>query len=126
MKTLLNLVLAANGSPSEVKARINDQVQATSQSAEQAPLAAPVRDFLEKKLSGVSEDETLSVSATIAIIITDPPAILVEKRAAEKEAHEKEVRSITARLTDAEKQVAELTQALEAAKKAAPEPTLQG
>lgn len=119
MKTILNVMLAANGSPSEVKARINDQVQATAQSAEQAPLVAPLRDFLDKKLSGVSEDETLSVTASISMIITDPPAIVVQKREAEKEANEQRAREVAAKIADFQQQIADLTAQLEAATKKA-------
>lgn len=122
MKTLFNVVLAANGSPSEVKARINDQVQATAQAPEQAPIVAAVRDFVEKKLAGVSEDETLSVTANVAIVVSDPPAIVIQKREDEKAIQDREIRIRETTIADRDKQIAQLKADLEALKPKAETP----
>lgn len=82
---ILHVTLSANGSPSVVKARIDDQVKAATQPDQSAALAA-ARIFIEKSIAGVSEDDTLAVNAVITISVIDAPAIEVAAKAALHEA----------------------------------------
>lgn len=116
MQTILNLVLAAYGTPSDVRARLSDQVIATAQATEQAPIVAAARTFLEEKIKGLSEDEMISVTANISIVVTDPPALIVQRRADEQEAQAKEIRTREATIASREKEIAQLKTDLEAAR----------
>lgn len=82
MDTLLNASLSAAGSPSEVKARINDQVKLAGESGERAAVLGAARAFVEKSLVDVSEDKTIAVSASVVITVTDEPAIVTAKNQA--------------------------------------------
>lgn len=121
MKTILNVVLAASGSPNEVKERITDQVKANiGAAADQAQVASGVRQFIDKALDGVSEDETVSAKAEISIVVADVPAIVNARVTAAQEAADTKVRALTAerdakerqlneRIAELDRQVAALT-----------------
>lgn len=120
MRTLIDVSLGAHGSPTEVKARIADQVRALASTQEQAPIASAINTFVASKLEGVSEDDTLSVQASVAIVVSDAPATVVAKREAEKEAHGKEIRQREATIADRDKQIEALRAELAAAKTPTP------
>lgn len=83
MRKLLDLTLSAGGSPSDVKARITDQVKALAEgSADQTAALAAARSYIEAALTGISEDDTLAVTASITISVTDAPPTVVAKKIA--------------------------------------------
>lgn len=119
MKNLLNVALSAAGTPSEVKERIGGQVEAIAKAPEQAPIAAAVRAMIDKTIAGVSEDETISVSANVSIDIQDVPAIVTARQQAERDAHATEKRTIETQLAAAKKELEHARAVIEAAKQPA-------
>ncbi len=102
MKTLLHATLSASGSPSEVKQRITDQVQAQATSSpDQAAALAAARGFIDKAILGVSEDDSLAVSATITVTVMEAPAVVTAKVQAltdEKDAAKRTAASLATQL----------------------------
>lgn len=86
MNTIMHATLSASGSPSEVQKRIADQVQAAGEaSPEQAQALGAARTFIDKAVTGVSEDDTLSVNATVTISVMPAPPVVLAKRQAQIE-----------------------------------------
>jgi hypothetical protein len=118
MQTLLNASLSASGSPSEVKQRIADQV-ALATSPDQSAALGAARTFIEKTIAGVSEDDTLSVNATIVVSVVNAPPVVTAKVQAlsdAKTAAETRAASLTT-------QLATITADLAAAKALIAQPT---
>jgi hypothetical protein len=106
MPTRLHATLSASGSPSEVKARIDDQIKGTA-AVDQAAALGAIRTFIEKSIADVTEDETVAVSAVVTVNVAPIPAIVHAK-----------VQAAVEKQTVAETTVASLRAELEKAKAA--------
>lgn len=100
MQKLLDIALAASGSPNEVKEKIAAQVQAVAGDG-QAGIIAALRQFIDKRVEGVSEDDTISVTATATIDVHDVPPIVTARQQAAVDAFAREKRGLQAELAQA-------------------------
>lgn len=103
MKKILHFLLSANGSPSEVKSRIASQVAANAETPEGAKLSAAIREAIDDRLAGFSEDVTLSVRGEFSVAVEEAPAIVVEKQKAELEVRDGKIRELEATLAELRK-----------------------
>lgn len=100
MKKILHFSLSANGGPSEVKARIASQVAANADTPEGAKLSAAIREAVDDRLAGLSEDVTLSVKAEFSVTVEEAPPIVVERQKAELEIRDGRIRELEATLAE--------------------------
>lgn len=100
MKHVMNVSIAASGSPSEVRERVAGQVQALGETPDQSAIVAAARMIIDKATAGVSEDDTISVQATVSIAIMDAPATVAQRRSALQEAADKKIAVLEAELQE--------------------------